>query len=219
MTIRKLTFSLGEYYHLYSRGVDKRVIFLDNDDRRRFVRLMFLCNGSKPVIYRNSEHLLINDIDMVDKLVAIGAYCLMSNHFHLLSKEIVEGGIVKFMSKLLTAYSSYFNKKYKRIGALFSSEFKAQHLDTDEYLKYIFAYIHLNPLKLNEPDWRNEKIDKETANKYLTDYYFSSYRDYIDETPRENCLILNKEVFPEYFIKSRDFQKYINEWINFDPLT
>src|SRR3989344_3164548 len=101
---------------------------------------------------------------------------------------------------------------------LISSEFKAQHLDTNEYLKYIFAYIHLNPLKLIEPNWRERKINKQTANAYLSKYYFSSYQDYIDAT-REISLILSKDIFPQYFVKKGSFKAYINDWINFDPLT
>jgi len=155
---------------------------------------------------------------MGKRLVAIGAYCLMPNHFHILVREITEGGITKFMSKLLTAYSTYFNKRQTRTGTLFSSEFKAQHLDTDEYLKYIFAYIHLNPLKLIEPNWKKSKINKQAINTYLSKYYFSSYQDYIDAT-REISLILSRDIFPQYFIKKGSFKAYINDWISFDPLT
>src|SRR3989338_837348 len=80
VTIRKLSFSIDEYYHIYSRGVDKRIIFLDDNDRHRFMRLMFLCNGDKPVIYRDTQNLSLQKIDMGKRLVAIGAYCLMPNH-------------------------------------------------------------------------------------------------------------------------------------------
>jgi len=218
VTIRKFSFSIDEYYHLYSRGVDKRIIFLDDNDCHRFMRLMFLCNGDKPVIYRDTQNLSLQKIDMGKRLVAIGAYCLMPNHFHILVREITEGGITKFMSKLLTAYSTYFNKRQTRTGTLFSSEFKAQHLDTDEYLKYIFAYIHLNPLKLIEPNWKKSKINKQAINTYLSKYYFSSYQDYIDAT-REISLILSRDIFPQYFIKKGSFKAYINDWISFDPLT
>ena len=213
--MRKFSFSIDEYYHLYSRGVDKRLIFLNDNDRQRFVRLMFLCNGSKPVVYRDSENLPIHEIDVGEKLVAIGAYCLMPNHFHILVREITEGGITKYMSKLLTAYSTYFNKRHTRTGALFSSEFKAQHLDTDEYLKYMFAYIHLNPLRLIDPKWKEKRINKQKAYSYLSRYYFSSYPDYVD-IARENSLIISRNIFPEYFLKKEDFKTYLGDWINLD---
>lgn len=215
MTIRKVPFAINEYYHLYSRGVDKCLIFLDDNDRQRFIRLMFLCNGDRPVVYRSIQNLPLSEIETGNKLVAIGAYCLMPNHFHILVREITEGGITKFMSKLLTAYSTYFNKKHGRIGALFSSEFKSQHLDGDEYLKYIFAYIHLNPLKLIEPQWREKKIDRNRAKSHLSKYYFSSYSDYL-YTTRDISLILAKEIFPQYFKKKGSFETYVDDWINFE---
>lgn len=180
------------------------------------MRLMFLCNSNKSVVYRDTQNLSLTEIEVGEKIVAIGAYCLMPNHFHILIKEITEGGITKFMSKLLTAYSTYFNIKCKRVGALFSSEFKAQHLDSDNYLKYIFAYIHLNPLKLIEPNWREMKINKQRARSYLSEYYFSSYQDYTNSN-REVSRTLTKDVFPQYIVKKGDFEAHINDWINFEP--
>jgi len=217
MGTRKNIISIEEYYHLYSRGVDKRIIFIDDNDRKRFIRLLFLCNGSKPVIYRTIQGVPLDKINVGDKLVAIGAYTLMPNHFHLLVKEITENGTVKFMSKLLTSYSMYFNKKYDRNGTLFGSEFKSEYLDSDEYLKYIFAYIHLNPVKIIYPKWRNGgESDHSQIKKFLTKYDFSSYKDYVS-VKRESGIILNKSVFPDYCTNEVDFESYINEWINFDP--
>ncbi len=215
MTVRKITFSLDEFYHLYSRGVDKRLIFLDDDDRNRFVRLLYLCNGTKPLNYRDTMGLKLSDIDTGDKLVGVGAYCLMPNHFHLLIKEVNEGGIVKFMSKLLTAYSSYFNRKYERVGALFGSEFKSEHANDDTYLRYLFAYIHLNPVKLIDSDWRTRQIDTEVIKSFLKRYQYSSFLDYIDDG-REERLILNKQSFPTYFADSSDFLAQMHEWLSTD---
>lgn len=214
MTVRKIIFSVEEFYHLYSRGVDKRSLFLDDTDRKRFVRLLFICNGTKPVMYRETKKLSLKNIDTGQKLVAIGTYCLMPNHFHLLIKEITNGGIVKFMSKLLTAYSTYFNKKHERTGSLFSSEFKSTHLNTDEYLKYIFAYIHMNPLKIFDVNWKEENLNISQVESLLNNYVYSSYLDYLSEN-REEYIILNKEVFPKYFNTAEDFKRNIHDWINF----
>ncbi|MDB5266870.1 MAG: hypothetical protein JWN89_685 [Parcubacteria group bacterium] len=215
MSARTTIFSINEYYHLYSRGVDKRVIFLNDEDRKRFIRLLYLCNNEAPVVYKITQHKNLTDIPRKKKLVSIGAYCLMPNHFHLLVKETEEGGIAKFMSKLLTAYSSYFNKRYERTGTLFGSGFKASHLDSDEYLRYMFAYIHLNPLKLFDPEWKARKIESEPAKKFLESYSFSSHFDYL-ERDREEKHILDTEAFPSYFIGSKDFKRQMYEWLNFD---
>ena len=218
MTLRKVPFVTDEFFHIYSRGVDKRLIFLDDTDRRRFVRLLFLCNSNTPVVYKLTKDLALSEITLGEKLVAIGAYCLMPNHFHILIKGMTDGGVVKFMSKLLTAYSSYFNKKYSRTGTLFSSEFKAQHLDSDEYLKYIFAYIHLNCLKLIDPHWRDRKVDAEKVRKFLKQYSFSSYTEYVG-IEREENVILTKEVFPEYFPTTPEFEDEIASWLNIQDLS
>ncbi len=215
MPVRNTVLSIDEFYHLYSRGVDKRPIFLDDDDRNRFVRLLYICNGLEPLNYRNTKKLKLSDFETGNKLVAIGAYCLMPNHFHILVKEVSEGGIVKYMSKLLTAYSSYFNKKYERTGALFGSEFKSEHANEDTYLRYLFAYIHLNPVKLIDPEWRNKQTDTEVVKSFLKRYQYSSFLDYVDES-RDERLILNKQAFPAYFTDSSDFLTQMHDWLSTD---
>jgi len=79
-------------------------------------------------------------------LVSIISYVLMPNHFHILVYENKEGGISKFMLRLLTAYSMYFNTKYKRSGPLFGHPFRSQHISNESQYLWIFSYIHLNPI-------------------------------------------------------------------------
>lgn len=215
MSTRNIIFSPDEFYHLYSRGVEKRPIFIDIEDKKRFTRLLFVCNGGNPVVYKTIQGRPLDEIETGEKLVAIGAYCLMPNHFHLLVKEINDGGIVKFMSKLLTAYSSYFNKKYERTGALFGSQFKSTHLDSDPYLKYIYSYIHLNPLKIFDPKWKEKNLDQTDIENFLNHYTFSSWNDYVGKN-REEKIILNKDVFPEYFIDSAGFRNNLLDWLNLE---
>ncbi len=216
MGMRKESICLNEYYHIYNRGVDKRIIYLTDNDRIRFTRLLFLCNGNKPVVYRNVQTLSLNEIEVGEKLVAIGAYCLMPNHFHILMKGTTEGGIEKFMRKLLTSYSMYFNKNHERTGALFEGEFKSAHLDSDEYLKYVYSYIHLNPVKIIDQNWKEKGIlDLLKAEAFLKDYSYSSYRDYLGEE-REFSAVLDRSVFPDYFHKESDLSSHIQDWLNFN---
>lgn len=211
------SFAPGEYYHIYSHGVEKRIIFIDDSDYKRFIQLLFLCNGSKPVDSREYKGLSFAEcVDKVGKnkenLVYIGAYCLMPNHFHFLVRERDPAGISIFMRKLLTAYSMYFNTKYKRRGRLFESSYQSMHADYDEYLKYLFAYIHLNPVKIIEPHWKEEIKDKEKAIKYLSNYKFSSFADYAGDE-RDVGVILSKDQFPDYFPGRADFTAAMFEWI------
>jgi REP element-mobilizing transposase RayT len=151
-----------------------------------------------------------------ETLVDIGAYCLMSNHFHLLLHEKTENGISIFMAKLLTAYSMYFNKRHVRTGALFEGRFLAKHADKDDYLQYLFSYIHLNPVKIIEPTWKVDGIlNMKKTKQYLDDYFYSSYRDYMGEKREEN-LILNKNAFPEYFENFKEFEQYIDAWLTYN---
>ncbi len=212
---RKLQFSIGEYYHIYNRGVDKRDVFLTEADRKRFQKLLYLANGEKPYVFRLVQGQPLDKIDLGEKRVAIGAYCLMPNHFHLLVREVKEGGITAFMEKLGTGYTMYFNKVGKRTGHLFQGRFKAEHVDRDEYLKYLFAYIHLNPVKLIEPDWKEQGIQHpEKVRGYLEQYRFSSYEDLLGKAREEQAILSLKE-FPEYFEKTSDFESFMKDWLEF----
>lgn len=217
---RNIKFSFGEFYHIYNRGTEKRQVFLNNKDRDRFVALLYLCNWKGHFKFR--DFMKANPADFFDEidkddspLVSIGAYCLMPNHFHLLLKEVVDGGVSRFMHKLATAYTMYFNMRNKRNGVLFQGRFKAEHLDSDTYLKYIFSYIHLNPIKLIDKNWKEEGIkDFEKAKKYLDSYEYSSYADYMDVT-RPATKLLSKSDFPDYFASLAEFEASIDDWLSY----
>ncbi len=139
----------------------------------------------------------------------------MPNHFHLLVKEKEDGNISSFMEKLGTSYAMYFNRKYKRSGVLFQNTFKAEHVSRDEYLKYLYAYIHLNPVKLIEPLWKEEGIrNLPAAQKYLEAYRYSSYADYVTGK-REESAILTPSEFPDYFEQEGDFDHFVKDWLDY----
>ncbi|MBI5798911.1 MAG: transposase [Candidatus Yonathbacteria bacterium] len=215
MGLRNFDFSIGEFYHAYNRGTDKRIIFNDKYDRQRFIHLLYLCNSERNIVYRDIIAEEIYQEERGSTIVDVGAYCLMPNHFHLLLHEKIDGGISLFMLKLLTAYATYFNKKYKRTGGLFEGKFKATHADTDKYLKYLFSYIHLNPVKIIEPKWKESGIsNRDKAKGYLEQYKYSSYLDYIGAERMEN-IIINTDAFPKYFSNFKDFKRCVDEWLAF----
>jgi putative transposase len=227
---RKITFAPKEYYHVYNRGVNKMKTFMNPHDYWRFIFLLFLCNDVEPVKLENitRNELGLTLLKMQEKIfkqergesiVDIGAFCLMPNHFHILLRERVDGGVPKFMQKISTAYTMYVNKRHGRTGALFGGSFKAEHVTDDVYLKYLFAYIHLNPVKLIDPEWKENGIhDKKRAQKYLDEYEYSSYGEY---TKGDSPLgkILTKDSFPHYFTRNADFKTYIDDWLSYtEPL-
>ena len=161
MSIRKVKLVPGEYYHIYNRGNSKQKIFLDQEDYSHFLGLLYASNQKDNLKVGNlNKGQTLFDLEREILLVNIGAYCLMPNHFHLLITQSgeKENNISIFMQKLSTSYSMYFNKKYNRTGGLFEGKFKAQHLDKDPYLKYIFSYIHLNPLKTLDQHWQTSIV-------------------------------------------------------------
>ena len=169
------------YYHIYSRGINKNKVFLDDDDKTVFCSL--LKRYLSPETTKDyKRHLYNNFYDKIDLL----AYTLMPNHFHLLIyQKDDERAIAEFMRSLMTSYGMYFNKKYRRQGPVFQSNYLASRIDSDGYLDHISRYIHLNPA-----DW-------ETTTDSSIDFYsgrrkadwikpsvildmFSSFESYIE---------------------------------------
>ena len=150
-------------------------------------------------------------------LVDIVSHSLMPKRFHFLIRERRAGNISKFMAKLSTGYTMYFNRKYSRQGPLLAGPFKSVHIHSDAYLKYLFAYIHLKPLK-------EKAIRKRNQPKYLPDdqikdslkrYEYSSYLDYM-EGGRKRKIILDNSTFQKFFKNNDDFERNIFDWLRFD---
>ncbi len=217
MSIRTVPFALGEYYHIYNRGNSKQKIFNSKEDYVHFIGLLYACNQKDNFKIDNlSKGDTLFDIDRNSPLVSIGAYCLMPNHFHLLITQGDDGNLSKFMQKLSTAYVMYYNKKYKRTGGLFEGKFKSQHLNTDQYLKYVFSYIHFNPIKLIDKEWIEKGIkNKNITLNYLKNYQYSSFLDY-SGFKRVEEKILDRKSFPKYFPTEDVFWQEVFDWFNYN---
>lgn len=147
MSARKKDFACGEFFHVYNRGVDKRIIFEDKEDIQRFFKSMIEFNMVNPVgsLYQNSFRQLSGPTPKSeDKLVNIIAYCLNPNHYHFILEQLVDGGISEFMKRLGGGYTNFFNNKNDRTGSLFQGRFKSVHIDSNEYLLHASAYVNLN---------------------------------------------------------------------------
>lgn len=227
---KKESFVEGAYYHIYNRGNSKQIIFLDDQDRDRFIKILYLYNSHKNINFRDDiveKKIDVWDFDRGHPLLSIGAWTLMSNHFHLLltipvspTSEVGEteglSSISIFIKKVSISYSKYFNKKYERTGGLFETSFKSEYIDTDEYLKYMFSYIHLNPLKFIDTNWKESGVKNIVeAEAFLRDYKWSSYQDYCG-IERPEGKILSKADFPDYF-ETNSMTKEIFDWLNLSP--
>lgn len=171
-------FEVGEWYHCFNRGVDKRGIFENELDANRFLMLLYLANGTESVDLFNIRKPKPENIFATDRgnpIVAVGAYCLMPNHYHVLLEEVVEGGITSFMRKIGTAYTMYFNAKNDRVGHLFCGPFRSRHVGDDRYFQKVIEYVHCNPAELYEPGWKSGKVrSMYRLEDKLTGYPYSS---------------------------------------------
>jgi putative transposase len=217
--LRKDPFITGEYYHLYNRGIDKRIIFKSRKNYERFMMLLYLSNSIDSFRLDNllnKQHKTFNEILVLERgelLVSIGAWVLMSNHFHLLVRQEVDGGVTKFMRKLGVGYSMYFNIRHERKGALFGGLFKSKLIGVnDNYMRHLFGYLHINPLEIEFPNWK-EQFNKSQGNmrKFIESYRYSSFLDFIGKDRIEKNLI-RIENFPNYFKDSRSFQDFVENY-------
>src|SRR3990170_5999477 len=143
--MRKQTIVTGEYYHIYNRGVDKRNIFSDKNDMRRFIESMIEFNQVDGIIsLSNLRKTEIESKALSEPLVAFVAYCLNPNHFHFVLKQLVDGGIAKFMQKLQGGYTYYFNVKNFRSGSLFQGTFKSHLMNDENYFNKTLGYVNKN---------------------------------------------------------------------------
>ena len=167
------------YYHAYNRGVEKRDIFLDEQDYTVFLHFLKQYLSPPPPagvsLAMTRLHLVRpRPIQSLYKEIDVLAYCLMPNHFHLLLKQITIDGMTKLLQRLGTSYSIYFNKKYDRVGSLFQGTYKAVLITQDKYLLHLSRYIHLNPVFDKVAPCQGYK-----ACSHPLDSPFSSYQHYL----------------------------------------
>lgn len=192
------------FYHVYNRGVEKRVIFQSANDYHRFLETVNFYRFH-PTPRKLSTHLYFNSppipAHVVQKqLIKIICFCLMPNHFHLLIQQLLDGGISEFIRRTSDSYTRFFNTRYKRVGALFQGKFKAKVIEKDEYLLQLSKYIHRNPLKLSL--WKEK----------LQDYTFSSYPGYLND--KRNYKFCDTKIISEYFSTKNQklsYQSFVEE--------
>ena len=220
--MRKVQFAKGNIYHIYNRGVEKRDIFIDNKDRWRFLQGLFLFNDVKTsssllwefersnqgLNFKTIKAYFSNSENNRDPLIKIMGDCLMPNHYHLIVEELCDGGISKFMHKLGTGYTNYFNKRYNRVGGLFQGTFKAALVDNDSYLSYLIAYVNvINPGQLVEPNLKEEGIkNKEKVIEFANNYLWSTHKEYLQT---RDSIIIDKGILGEIFPDGKRYEEFI----------
>ena len=201
--MRKQPLVTGECYHVYNRGVDKRDIFNSKKDVDRFVESIREFNRAEVIVslanLRKTNQIAPKALSG-NPLVSIVAYCLNPNHFHFVLKQLIDGGIAKFMQKLQAGYTSYFNIRNSRMGSLFQGTFKSQLIGNENYFNKIIGYTNKN--------YQIHNIPKNKMNLvFASDYEYEN----------NNFKIVSKkegEKILEIFDGSKNFKKHCDEIVS-----
>lgn len=145
---------------------------------------------------------ILNELDTSKiTLVEIIAYCFMPNHFHLLLKQRLDGGISLFMKKITDSYTRYYNTKNKRVGPVFQGAFKAIHVSSEEQLLHLSRYIHINPLV--------SAVVRES--EFMT-YPWSSLHDYAGGIPSS---FVSTEPVLQHFRSPQEYIQFVVDRIEY----
>ncbi len=238
MPYRKEQFVNGEIYHIVVKGIDGNVIFKNVDDHYRGIFSIYEFNNAKQVTIKERRNARLklkeqikainqefkknlnevnrgpSSVDSRDKLVEVLVFCIMPNHLHLLLRQIKDGGVIKFMSKLGTGYGGYFNRKYSHEGHVFQKRFTAVHIENEDQLKVVFVYIHTNPISLIEPKWKELGIkEPEKAIEFIENYKWSSYPDYIGK--KNFPSVTDREFILKIMGGEDGCKNFIESWIRY----
>lgn len=153
MPARKIPLVTNEVYHVFNRGINHQPTFTSKREFERALLTTKFYQLSKPParlskvlqLPKDLKEDILKSLDKAEKLVEIISFCLMPNHFHLLLKQKIDGGITKFVGNFQNSYTRYRNIKNKSDGPIFLTQFKAIRIITDEQLIHVSRYIHLNP--------------------------------------------------------------------------
>ncbi|MGA2623951.1 MAG: transposase [Bacteroidota bacterium] len=174
---RSIQFIPGEYYHIYNRGNNKQKIFMEPENYRFFLRRL---------------HYYFDRAN-----IEIAAYCLMPNHFHLLVRIRSEIDVSNVMRSFSVSYIKSYNKWYRRCGHLFQGDFRALHIDDENYLRCLCRYIHLNPV--------NAHLVKRPE-----DWKFSDYREWV--AVDADALKVNHRLRDELFGTAAGYQAFVRDY-------
>lgn len=218
--MRRIRFETNSLYHIYNRGLDKQKLFNDESDYLRFI-----CG----IYYFNDLNFVPNDITSKERLqgltlekdpnrkelIDIVCWCLMPNHYHLILRQKVNNGITKFGRRVGTGYTMYINAKYKHSGHVFQGPFKAKSIENDEYFQHLTRYIHLNPLEIIEPKWKECGVkNTETSKNFILKYKWSSLNDYLNPE-HLSISLLTSRLYKDFLFadKPEEYKKFLWDWL------
>ena len=218
MAGRKYPLITNQIYHIFNRGIDHKLTFLDKRDYFRAINSMIYYQHSNlPFKYAKLLSISLDERNKIwtnliksnDKYVNLISYCFMPNHFHFLVEQLEDEGISKFLSNFSNSYTRYFNTKNKRNGFLFEGRFKSVRIETNDQLIHVSRYIHLNP----STSYIVKKIED------LDDYRYSSFPEYIGKElsfqfcNKERIIsnFSNKNSYRDFVFDNADYQRDLDK--------
>ena len=209
MPRRLETFFSGGFYHIFNKTIDQKRVFIDKDFCRHFLKTLTYYRSSRSSqSFSEVRNLPREEQLKIDKIVShrkyfladVLAYCLMPTHFHLLIKQLMDDGLVRFISNTLNSFTRYFNLRSQRRGPLFLPQFRSERITNESQLIHVSRYIHLNP-------YSGEVVKDMTK---LKDYPWSSYGEYLD-SPRKSSLANTHEILETFGGTRKRYQKFVEE--------
>ena len=179
-------------YHVYNRGAHKALMFNDDSDYDRLLKMLYSNNDKSMKQFSHRKESELYNHERI-KLVKIHAYVIMPNHFHILVEELVKQGMYKFIHRTLTGYAMYFNKKYQHSGTIIQGIYKAKKVETIDYYFDLIKYIHENPssIIIKNPEYFTEKErgDADFIKRFCNTYRYSSLLDFSGIIRPENNIL------------------------------
>lgn len=218
--MRKEPFGVGDFVHVYNRGSRKQSIVKDKHDRQHFLQMLFYFNTeiTPPNPFQDLRtRLRFNLNEFVwpsywaprKPIVKILVFVLMNNHFHLILEEVIENGIAKFMQRLGTGMTMYYNKRYQEVGTLFQGSYKAKLVDKDLYLRYLSVYIQVkNGFELYPGGLKLAIKNFDKAYEWLNEYAYASLSHYYGDIAMP---IVDKSLFLEIFTSPDKYKNFAKE--------
>ena len=210
------------YYHLYNRGVDKRTIFVDQEDYNVFVSYLrqYLTPKNEAELRDrlSAPSITSKERDKILKILRLNnfykklmllAYCLMPNHFHFFVKQNISGAIDAFIQSLCTRYTMYFNKKYKRIGPLYQGVYKAVLVETEPQYLHLNPYIHKQALA-----FQGDTLESQPSSYKMYSGQTNTEWIYPDEILAYFSKTSPKLSYPAFVEKANDFSVIQNALID-----
>jgi putative transposase len=200
---------IEESYHVFNRGLNKQIIFKDRTDYSRMLLYLLYFQADVPITniaYAIKQFLQTKEFSFTEqtvkaiienRTVKLEAFALMPNHFHLMVRELKEGGISRYLQRIEVGFTKYFNTKYERSGYLLQGPFQSVHVENNEQALYLSAYIHKNPCEILQ--WRKQE----------NNYTWSSYQDYVQEN-RWGKLLSTKLILDQFETKDM-YKEFVDD--------